>query len=419
LTQELEYLNMEELSTDEKSSDVNILSPVAPDERIYALDMLRGLAMFGVLWSNLNDWYGTTDPTTSLDKGLTWIHWNLIEGRFYTLLCLLFGIGFGIQLLRATEKGMDLSMVYFRRTLILLLIGIVHGVLIWKGDILTMYALVAFSLLLFRKSSSQSILITGILLWVFYFYIVSRTEILVGWKFYTSSMQGPKIEWTLGHGTCLQIGEIRIAQYLEWYLRYGIRFYGSILATFLVGWWTIKSGYLMRVIQNPRTTRRLLLIAVVASTIGYLCDNYFSLLMPYHNVKITGITDPNFWHPRIIVRSIFGWSTEGTAIVYATVLLLLLQRSTIARLLQPLGATGRMALTTYLTQSVVCTLLFYGYGLGWYGQVGYTGNLIITLVLFSCQMAISSWWLKRFRFGPVEWLWRRLTYGHPIQMRVQ
>ena len=95
MTQELENLTMEELSTEEKSSDVNILSPVAPDERIHALDMLRGLAMFGVLWANLNDWYGTPDPSTSMDKGLAWIHSNLIESRFYTLLCLLFGMGVG------------------------------------------------------------------------------------------------------------------------------------------------------------------------------------------------------------------------------------------------------------------------------------------------------------------------------------
>lgn len=77
-----------------------------------------------------------------------------------------------------------------------------------------------------------------------------------------------------------------------------------------------------------------------------------------------------------------------------------------------------MALTTYLSQSVVCTLLFYGYGLGWYGSVSFTGMFLITIILFSCQMAASSWWLKRFRFGPVEWLWRRPTYGRLPRMRL-
>jgi uncharacterized protein len=77
-----------------------------------------------------------------------------------------------------------------------------------------------------------------------------------------------------------------------------------------------------------------------------------------------------------------------------------------------------MALTTYLTQSIVCTLLFYSYGLGWYGSVGFTGMFLITLILFACQMAASTWWLARFRYGPAEWLWRTLTYGRAPEMRV-
>ena len=88
------------------------------------------------------------------------------------------------------------------------------------------------------------------------------------------------------------------------------------------------------------------------------------------------------------------------------------------RRLRPLAAPGRMALTTYLTQSIVCTLLFYSYGLGWYGDVGFSGMLLITLILFACQMAVSTWWLARFRYGPAEWLWRTLTYASMPQMRV-
>src|SRR4029077_14915087 len=101
---------------------------------IHALDLLRGWAMFGVLWSNLNDWYGTRDPITSVDRGLAFTQAWLIEGRFITLLCILFGIGFGIQLLRADERGVDVTGTYYRRSLALLAIGIVHGVLIWSGD---------------------------------------------------------------------------------------------------------------------------------------------------------------------------------------------------------------------------------------------------------------------------------------------
>src|SRR6478672_10480642 len=90
------------------------LEPVAPSERIQALDLLRGWALFGVLWSNLNDWYGTTDPVTNLDHALSWTQQYLIESRFVSLLVILFGIGFGIQLTRANDRGFDVRNTYYR-----------------------------------------------------------------------------------------------------------------------------------------------------------------------------------------------------------------------------------------------------------------------------------------------------------------
>jgi uncharacterized protein len=110
------------------------------------------------------------------------------------------------------------------------------------------------------------------------------------------------------------------------------------------------------------------------------------------------------------------WSMSAT---YACLLTLLAHRRGWPRRLAPLAAVGRMPLTTYLTQSVVCTLLFYSYGLGWYRHVGWTGMLIITIVLFSIQLAVSTWWLTRYRFGPVEWLWRTLSYGKKQPMRLR
>jgi uncharacterized protein len=122
------------------------------------------------------------------------------------------------------------------------------------------------------------------------------------------------------------------------------------------------------------------------------------------------------WQPFLFKA--LDWSVEAMGLAYAALLLLAFQTRRGARLLAPLAATGRMALTTYLTQSVVCTTLFYSYGFRLMGKVGYTGMFVITVSLFAVQMAVSVWWLKRYRFGPVEWLWRRLTYGHAPSMRV-
>ena len=142
------------------------LAPVGPDERIHALDLLRGWALFGVLWSNLNDWYGTATPVTRLDYALSWTQQYLIETRFYSLLVILFGIGFGIQLTRANDLGIDVRNTYYRRSAALLAIGVVHGTLIWGGDILTIYALVSFALVMFRTATNRQLVIAASLLYV-------------------------------------------------------------------------------------------------------------------------------------------------------------------------------------------------------------------------------------------------------------
>lgn len=399
----------------------DVLKPVAPEERIRALDLLRGWAMFGVLWSNLNDGYAPSKPVSGLDHALSWTQAYLLESRFYSLLILLFGIGFGIQLTRADRNAVDLRSTYYRRTAALLVIGIVHGTLIWGGDILTIYSLVAFALVMFRTASTKRILIAALLLYFIGPAIVSEAMFLSGLRIVLpcSSCGSTAI---YAHGTWLQIEHARIGDYLRWLGRWGLSSYMTILASFLMGLWAVKSGYLRRVIDDPRTTRRLLVVALAAAAIGQArwlwADNLWprgqaprnsdaAFAFPYFQLETLR------WH----VLRLFDWATVGGAVTYACVLLLIWQRPRGERLLRPLAAAGRMALTTYLTQSIVCTLLFYRYGLGWYGSVGFTGMLLITVILFGCQMAVSTWWLARFRYGPVEWVWRTLTYGHAPSMR--
>ncbi|MFL5481955.1 MAG: DUF418 domain-containing protein [Gemmatimonadaceae bacterium] len=400
----------------------DVLRPVAPQERIRALDLLRGWAMFGVLWSNLNDNYAKHESVTALDHALWWTQQWLLESRFYSLLILLFGIGFGIQLLRADTLATDLRNTYYRRSAALLAIGIVHGTLIWSGDILTIYALVAFALVMFRTASTRTILIAAALLWFIGPLIVRDLMFLSGLRFMV-----PGLSWTArtaiyGHGTWLQIERVRVGEYLDWLRNFGLTSYVSILASFLIGLWSIKSGYLRRVIDEPRVTRRLLALSLVAAAIGYASWNFAGRIWP--PVLPTGPMQP-FPYPhfqfamlRAFVLKFFDWATEGTAIAYACILLLIWQRPRGERVLRPLAATGRMALTTYLTQSIVCTLLFYSYGLGWYGRVGVSGCFLLTLILFASQMVASTWWLARFRYGPVEWVWRTITYGRAPAMKI-
>lgn len=400
----------------------DILRPVAPAERIGALDLLRGWAMFGVLWSNLNDNYGTRDPATSLDRALAWTQEWLIESRFYSLLILLFGIGFGIQLLRATERGLDVRKAYYRRSAALLVIGVVHGTLIWRGDILTIYALVSFALVMFRTTSTRRILVAALLLWFVGGTVVRELMWFSGLRIMLPGASGESAA-IYAHGSWAEIERIRVAGYLQWLGRWGLTSYVGILASFLVGLWAVKSGYLYRVVREPRVTLRLLALVLVALAITLASKRWGAAIWP--PVRVPADAPLAFPYPYFqlqllqqFVMGFFGWWEKGTAVLYACILLLIWQRPLGKRVLSPLAAAGRMALTTYLTQSIVCTILFYSYGFGWYGNVGFTGMFVITIVLFACQMAASTWWLARYRYGPAEWLWRTLTYGSAPEMRV-
>src|SRR5215831_2273328 len=174
---------MLELSSFDAGAPPRELAPVSGGERVLLLDVLRGLAMFGVLWSNLNHWYGTTEPVTVLQQVLAWTQPLLLESRFYSLLAFLFGIGFAIQLTRAESRGVDVRAMFCRRMAALLGIGIVHGMLIWRGDILTAYALVGLLLAFFRRLSPRALVVWAAALLVVSPYVVRAIVIGFGVTF--------------------------------------------------------------------------------------------------------------------------------------------------------------------------------------------------------------------------------------------
>jgi uncharacterized protein len=393
------------------------LEPVAPNERIQALDLLRGWAMFGVLWSNLNDWYGVADEKTKLDFAIGFTQEYFVEGRFFTLLCILFGIGFGIQLTRAADRGMSIQKTYVRRSAALLAIGLVHLLLIWHGDILTEYALVSFALLLFRDLPPKRLLAWSFGLYLFATEILNRMRWLAGQRYQVPRVPTATANWIYGHGSIAQIHHQRILDASDWFGRWGLQTYFYILALFLAGLWALRSGFFRRVVSEPRTTRRFLAWSVAVTLVCFGLAWLGDHVVPQPSGPPRTTLDVMLaW--RRLVFGVVADPTVPMGLAFAGSLLLAFQTQRGARLLAPLAATGRMALTTYLTQSVVSTLLFYSFGLKWFGTVGYTGMFEITIVLFAIQMAVSTWWLRRYRFGPVEWLWRTLTYGRPPAMLV-
>lgn len=409
---------------------VAAVSPVTTTERIQVVDILRGFALFGILLVNMaffkSSWMpahvGASADQHVLDRMATLLIDLLAEAKFFTLFSFLFGFGFAIQMLRAQRKGIGFVPRFLRRLLVLLAIGLIHMLLIWYGDILVSYALIGLLLILFRNRSPRALLIWAAVL------LLSQVLLAAaGIGLIEAVRTVPEVAVTLAPAEAemlSQLGATR-AQDLQVYgsgsypaiVAYRVSnlpltLIGSlvsvptILAMFLLGLYAGKRGLLHDVAVHQVFLRRVrlwgLLLGLIASGGLVLLQPQLSLFSSFYiqfiNIALAG--------PLLSMG-------------YAATVVLLAQQERWRERLAPLAATGRMALTNYLLQSLIFTTIFYGYGLGFFGQVGAATGLLLTVVIYGLQIPLSVWWLRRFQFGPMEWLWRSLTYLKPQPMRIQ
>jgi len=396
-------------------------TPVAPGERLFALDVLRGLALFGILAVNMAhfsspvifwDLAGVDPWDSPWDNAVQGLIQVLAEGKFYPLFSLLFGVGMVLFTERAAGRGGSPGRLYARRLAVLLLIGGLHALFIWSGDILLTYALVGFLLLPFRRRTAKTALVWGIgcmvlALGVYVLLVGSilgtENPDLVTW----AKEQADRSLAAFGSGSYAQQLEMRR---IDLSLQYGnaIIYFPFLLGIFLLGAAAAKAKLLERLPATRSVLRRTGIAGLVAGL-------PLAALAAYADARLTpGVTTV------YDLLAFLGYALGGLglALFYASATVLLAERPAWRRRLAPLAAAGRMALTNYLLQSIVCTTLFYSYGLGLYGRVAPTWGLLLTLAVFGGQLAFSAWWLRRFRFGPAEWVWRSLTYGRRQPLRV-
>lgn len=381
--------------------------PVQARERIALVDILRGFALIGVLVANMAGFAGMAGEVSSyegLDRIIVILIRFLVQAKFYSLFSLLFGWGMAIQLSRAEARGVQFLPVYLRRLLILLIMGVIHGALIWNGDILTIYALLGFVLLLFRKRSPKFVLAAAglFLLSSFVLEIPGETmDAVREWYWNLTAFMRPNRypESLYATGDYLAITRLRVEGYiamLSW-----LPFFGNIVAMFLLGLYIGKRGIFRQVDQHLPLLRR---VAWGGLIIGAILNGVFAWTT----------IDPS-WAPAGYDRFIGVGSrilgAPALMLFYVTGIILLVRKNAWYERLAPLAALGRSALSNYLLQSVVCTLLFYNYGLGFYGQARPTVGLILTIVVLAIQIRLSEWWFDNHQFGPMEWVWRLLTYG--------
>jgi uncharacterized protein len=404
-------------------NSTNVMGPIAARERIDVIDVLRGFTIFGILLVNM-PLYGWPNwgpmrairaqlPSGLIDDAASWFLWLFAEDKFYPLLSFLFGVGFSIQLARLSAPAEEFLSVYRRRLLALLLIGSIHGLLVWSGDILVTYSLTGFLLLPFRALKKKTILAFAIALLLVPVALMPVQRELHERLFAHLVGSNPdyKALWNeslraYSHGTFAEISLER-ARAVAWSLSWPISWL-QILGFFLIGLYAGRREFFQKLQSYLPFIRKALWWALALGVVGMLFRaGAFKLperLGPY----LSGLGEE-------------GLETMGNLAIsffYAGALILLAQRHAWKSRLAPLAAVGRMALSNYLFQSVVCTTLFYSYGLGLFGKVGPATGLALSVAIYAVEVPLSVWWMRRFRFGPMEWVWRSLTYGKAQTMRL-
>jgi uncharacterized protein len=428
--------------------------PVVAAERYFAVDVLRGFALLGILAMNIVG-FGWPEAAyenpfrggdfVGLDRAVWFFNHMFFEAKMMTIFSMLFGAGLVLMDQRAEKRGARIRGVYYRRILWLLVIGLIHSYLIWWGDILVLYAECGLLLYFFRNMKPRTLIILGLsamLLLVPLVLGIARgidnmraasaryeAQVKAGEKhrgvdhmlhdFWTENLRDEilpstekkakdwKEEMEIHRGGYLGIVKHRAPDLLKAQLFgffFGIGFFA--MSRMLVGMGLMKLG----VFSAQRSRRFYWWMVGLGYGIGLPLMVFDAIELIQHEFSF------DYHIHGGVLYNVFG--SIVVALGHVGVLMLIVRSGAIPWLTRRLAAVGRMALTNYLTHSIVCTTLFYGYGFNLFGQISRTGLVAIVLAIWIFQLIVSPIWLKYFRFGPAEWLWRSLTYWRIQPIRI-
>ncbi|OOG70588.1 DUF418 domain-containing protein [Algoriphagus sp. A40] len=417
-----------------------LLLPLQENERIESLDVMRGIVLCGILLMNINA-YGLAeayiDPTisggfTGLNK-YTWIMTNLLfEGTMRGLFSLLFGVGMFIFLDRLEKKGAGIKAadIFFRRLLWLLVFGIIHGYLfLWPGEILFDYAIMGFLVYSFRHTAPKKLFIMAVLLftiggvWNFFEYrhAAKLTEDLITIESFksenkelTKELEGAQKEWE-------KIQEKRSPEFIqesnetsrkgylevlafrapvnmdfEMYMFYRYNAW-DILSMMLVGIGLFK----LHVLSAQKSYRLYWAMVLGGYGIG-LSVNYFEL---------KNILDANFSYLSFAESNVtYDLGRLTVSMGHVGLIMLFCKSQAFIWLKKSIAAVGKMALTNYFMHSVICIFVFTGVGFGLFGKLQRYELLYVVFGTWIFQLILSPIWLKYYEYGPLEWIWRNLSY---------
>jgi uncharacterized membrane protein YeiB len=403
-------------------------APVPSDERVFALDVIRGVALLGIFIMNMPSFtasfysgmVGFHDWPSAVDRVVEVLRNVLMGGKFNSMFSFLFGVGFTLQLMRLRERdGLRANRTYVRRLLALLAFGVLHACLLWTGDVLHIYALLGFLLLLLRNVSNRSI-VALIALCVIVPPLVSLTGLYVG--AFEDYIPGAEVyqRWqasnnaAYGQGSFLEAAREHTREMVYLYtdrdsLVYVLSFYLQMATTMLIGVLAGRQRWVQNAAQLLPTMIPLQWCALV---VGLVTGVFYA----YGEMR--GLI---FSSPKAYIWTSFAYvlCRLGLVTFYVIALLRLCLRSEWRMLLKPIAIVGRMPLSNYLLQTVMATFIFYGWGLGYWNRGTPSDWFELAVLLYVVvQIPVSLLWMGAFKYGPMEYVWRLLTYGREALRRV-
>ena len=425
--------------------------PATGKERLASVDTLRGVAVLGILGMNIYvyslPYMAYANPTvmggfTGPDRLAWWITHMFFSFKMMPIFSMLFGAGLMLMHERYTPRGISFKKFWYRRVLWLMLFGAIHGYLLWTGDILFLYSVCGLFLYLFRKKTVKKLFIAASI-----FYIIGFLPNLAGGFYFgmirddmlpeierkveageelTASEKAQKQTWdeTIKHfNPSEDVVEEDVEIYRNGYsgiVKYRAPLYLAMSSYLLIfgSFWPAMALMLfgmafmkLGVFSASRSKRFYFILAVIGYGAGFP--------LAYLSAMGSIATDFSFVESMSISGPINMLAGPLVALGHVGLVMLACRSGILSSLRKRLSAAGRMALSNYIGQTLICTTIFYGYGLGLYASQGRAALMLLVLSVWIVELIVSPLWLSRFRFGPLEWLWRTLTYGRRQPMRKQ
>lgn len=383
--------------------------PIEQKDRAIIVDVIRGFALIGVLIANFTSYVDQQTPepilnsiSSSLDRFLMSFNSVFLEWKFMTLFSILFGYGFGLILESLEKKNINPNFFFIKRMFWLFVLGVIHSIF-WWGDVLNLYAMSGIMLLLFKKKSNLSILFCAVLFMLIIPVLISYLLRNIPDTFTDADIQGLYNQYK--QGTLFEIFKFNINFYYRTFIVSGSNLHDIIetLGRFLLGYFLLRIKFFHLVETKKEIFKKVTLFAAPVMV------SYFILrwLLLNKTIHIN----------QSVLSSLLSLGILSTTAFYVSILVIAYINFGLNKFFAALQALGKMTLTNYLMVSAFLIILLYGFGFNKLGELPIHIIWFYAIVWLFVEIMFSTYWLKQFRYGPTEWIWRQLTYWKRLQLR--